>query len=117
MNNKILRIDLFRHLKINNTGNFDFVGGLFHCNKHFSFKGIPLSTSKEINEIPYVEHLIYAIIKTFFLNTTINKKGLNYTSLIELNNKYNLRVEFYFEKETNVYFVNTAFKEKKRKTS
>jgi hypothetical protein len=112
LNEKILRIDLFREIKPNKQGRFDFVGGLFHANKHFSFKGIPLSTGTEINDISSVEYLIYKIAESFFSENMKHKKGLNYTSLIPLNEKYNLRVEFYFGKKTGVYFINTVFKEK-----
>lgn len=82
--------------------------------KHFSYKGNPLSTGNEKNDIPYVEHLIVSIIQAFFSPELKLKEKQNYTSFLEINSEYNLRVEFYYEEKTNVYFINTAFKEKKK---
>lgn len=48
ISDKMLRIDLFRDIKPNSENKFDFVGGIFHCYKHFSINSKPLSTSNEI---------------------------------------------------------------------
>lgn len=112
LTDRILRIDLFRQLKVNDIGKFDFVGGLFHTMKHFSYKGKPLSTGNEKNDIPYIEHLIVSITQAFFSPKLKLKEKQNYTSFLKIDSEYNLRVEFYYEEKTNVYFINTAFKEK-----
>ncbi|MCD9575071.1 hypothetical protein LUU93_08845 [Flavobacterium sp. SCIV07] len=108
INEKLLRIDLYRDIKANKNGGFDFIGGIFHCYKHFSFEGKPLSTSKEINDIEHPKELLFKIIKTFFLgNITIVDELTSYSE-IEINEKEKLRLVFYYEKNTEVFFVKTA---------
>jgi hypothetical protein len=117
VNPNILRIDLFRDLKINSLGGYDFVGGIFHCFKHFSVDGVPLSTSKEINDLVQPKHLIVKIGEAFFgiKNNGVNPIG--YVVDMHLNEKYDLRVVFYFESITQVYFLKTAFKIRKASTT
>ncbi len=104
---KLLRIDLYRDLKVNKNGGFDFVGGIFHCYKHFSYKGNPLSTSKEINDLEHPRVLISKIINTFFNGTVTKVDESTYISEIEIYGKQ-LRLVFYLEEKTGVYFIKTV---------
>lgn len=117
-NNKILRLDLFRMLKPIplERRKWEFVGGLFHALKHFSFNGKPLSTGKDINDVSNVEEIIFLIIKAFFINEgEFDESGEKYTVLLKLNEKYNLKFSFYHEKNTKVYFINTIYKQRAKK--
>ncbi len=106
VNDNILRVDLFR--KDDKT---DFTGGVFHAFKHFSYKGIPLSTHAEKNDINVPSDIFKYIIECFFFEqqtfTTANKCY----SLIPYNDKYNLRLDFHFEPNTKVYFIDSIRKE------
>jgi len=110
---KILRIDLFREIKSDKGIGFDFIGGIFHCFKHFSFNDKPLSTGNEINNLSHPSELIYRVISAFFSNNDKGSSSGNFNSLIEYDKKYNLKASFYFEPITKVFFLNTAFKIKK----
>lgn len=115
--NKILRLDLFRKLdKVpHRKRKWDFTGGLFHALKHFSMEGKPLSTGIDLNDIPNIEHVIYLIIKAFFLDAGIfDINGTTYTVLSNLDANYNLKFAFYLEKNTGVYFIKTIHKVKKK---
>ena len=110
VNDDILRVDLFR--KDNKT---DFTGGIFHAFKHFSYKGIPLSTHSEKNNINLPSDIFKHIIDCFFFEqqtfTTTNKCY----SFIQYNDIYNLRFDFYFEPNTKVYFIDSIRKEAAKK--
>lgn len=110
ISDKILRIDLFREIKLNSKNKFDFVGGIFHCYKHFSFDGKPLSTSNEINDLKYPKELLHKIAEAFFIHNLTNSKANTYIAEIEIDLEYNLKTVFYFEKKTGVYFLKTAHK-------
>lgn len=104
---KLLRIDLYRHIKQNSKGGFDFIGGIFHCYKHYSLEGNPLSTSKEINDIIHPRALIPKIINAFFNGKVTEGDKSTYISEIEINQKH-LRLVFYLEEITGVYFITTV---------
>jgi hypothetical protein len=108
VNPKVLRIDLFRLIEKNATGGYDFVGGFLHCLKHFSYKNKPLSTGNEIINIAQPKELIYKIIDAFYFTTQNTQKEQIFISELEINNKHKLKVIFYYEKKTDVYFINTA---------
>jgi len=109
VNENILRVDLFRMDK-----KTEFTGGVFHAFKHFSYKGIPLSTHFEKNDIQSAKEIFPHLIKAFFFEpktfTTVHKcfSYLQYTEL------YNLRFDLYFEPNTKVYFINSIRKELKQ---
>lgn len=114
--NKILRIDLFRKLdKIRNTKRKkEFTGGIFHALKHFSFFGKSLSTGKDNNNLNHPEEIIFLIIKAFYISEGIFINENSYVSLVRLNDKYDLKFIFYFESSTNVYFITTIYKIKRK---
>lgn len=107
INDRLLRIDLYRHIKPNADGGFDFVGGIFHCYKHFSLEGNPLSTSKEVNDIIHPRSLIPKIIHAFFNDGAVEVKKNTFVIEVEVNGRH-LRLVFYFEEKTGVYFIKTA---------
>ncbi|MFV8344217.1 hypothetical protein [Flavobacterium sp. XS2P39] len=113
--NRILRLDLFRMLKPVpfEKRKWEFIGGILHVLKHFSFNGKNLSTGKDINDVTNVEQVIFMIIEAFYITDgEFDDKGEKYTVYLKLNDKYNLKLAFFREKSTNVYFINTAHKQK-----
>lgn len=106
----VLRIDLYRDIKENENGGFDFIGGIFHCFKHFSFQGMPLSISKEINDIEHTIELVYKITNTFFSGEIRKVDENTFISEMKISKSENLRLVFYYENITEVYFIKTAHK-------
>lgn len=105
---KLLRIDLYRDIKENKGGGFDFIGGIFHCFKHFSYKGSPLSISSEVNDITHPKELITKIIKAFFQGNVRQIDEFTFVSEVDIEEDRTLRLVFYFERNTGVYFIKTA---------
>jgi len=114
---KILRIDLYRHLvpsKVNpESGNYEFVGGILHAFRHFSINGINLSTGNEIHNIDAPECLLKLATKAFFMTNQEQNRVKSLVSRIDLDDKYYLKVAFFLEEESGVYFINTSHKELK----
>jgi hypothetical protein len=112
---RILRLDLFRELKPvpNEKMKWEFIGGILHVLKHFSFNGRNLSTGRDINDVPNIEYVVFLIIKAFYNSEgEFDESGKNYIVLMELNKKYNLKFVFYYEEITKVYFIKTLYKER-----
>ena len=100
---KILRIDLFRQDR-----DTEFGGGLFHAFGHFNFKGIPLSTGVGETQIAHPMFMIdYAIDAFFHYQFQPGKRPNTFTSSTKFNNKQ-LQFVFYLEKNSGVYFIDTA---------
>ena len=108
---RVLRIDLFRHLDKKQIDQTEFTGGIFHAYKHFSIDGRNLSTGKDLVNILHPKELIAFIIEAFFIETLIKIDETTFESTIPLNEKYQLQGIFYFEKKTNVYFLKTIRKD------
>lgn len=111
---KILRIDLYRSLKKNKKGGYDFVGGLFHCFKHYSRDGQPLSTGSDINDLNHPRDLVYKIIIAFFFSQLELVEENKFNSEIAINDVYVLKFSFFYEVITGVYFINTSHKRKRQ---
>lgn len=112
---KILRIDLYRDIQLNENEQAEFIGGIFHAYKHFSLNGINLSTGKDINDIDSPEELLIKATKAFFVNDGNFKKEKEYVVVQNLDYNYDLKYSFFFEPKTEqVYFINTIFKTKKK---
>lgn len=107
INDKVLRIDLYRQIEPNCNGNFDFVGGILHCFKHFSCNGRPLSTGNETIDLRFPFDLVLMTIKGFFLTELKMKPKNGFVSEIGFNYEHNLKFSFYHETKTDVYFLNT----------
>ena len=108
VSDKILRIDLFRMDKTT-----EFVGGIFHAFRHFSYRGIPLSTLKANTELNHPNNILFHLINAFFIQGIKFDKakgaGLSYLSEISYSSKYNLRFYFFLEPNTNIHFLDTTF--------
>lgn len=111
IDDKILRVDLFRMIQPNENGGHDFTGGLFHANRHFSYKGFPLSTSKEKHDIFNFDQLLILICEAFFVHAGTFKTKSNYSVTMPISGNDNIRFEFFYEQKNGVYFLNTAFKQ------
>jgi hypothetical protein len=106
----LLRIDLFREIKDspNSSGNFEFVGGLFHALKHFSVNDQCASVlPKQKVNLYDVEQLIWPIAKAFYEGVwkTGKKSGSFESQTLYLNKKFTLG--FYREEQSGVSFINT----------
>lgn len=109
---KILRIDLFRQLKIDKKNNLEFIGGLLHCLKHFSFNDKPLSTHKANHNINSIESLLIQIALVFFNYEIKNCIG-NDKYLLEIKHEeMEIRFIYYKEAKSNVYFINSIYRNK-----
>lgn len=115
---RVLRIDLYRHLKLLTESNsHEFVGGIFHALKHFSFRGTNLSTGTDINDVIHPREVIAHTIKAFFIEEEEFVNPNEFRARLNLDEKYNLRFAFYYEPKTSVHFIKTIFKEARKKKS
>lgn len=105
-----LRVELFRQINLlkNEETKNEFTGGLFHSFKHFTYKGIPLSTKKENKEINSPNTLIEFLFQGFFFSELIKKTENKYESKKNLPNGKELYFSFYKEEITGIYFVNSV---------
>ncbi|BDB55849.1 hypothetical protein [Flavobacterium ammonificans] len=110
VNSQVLRIELFRQVdKLkNDESKNEFTGGVFHSFKHFTYKGIPLSTKKENKEINHPKSIIEFLIQGFFCAELIMKSEKKYESKINLPDGRELFFSFYKEKIADIYFVNSV---------
>ena len=103
----ILRIDLLRYLKDNETTQKkEFVGGLLHSLKHFSKDGINLSVGKDVNDVSNMEDILIYIGKAFIGCGQNNPK----VNLVEISIKGGKRMKFafYYDTDKDTYYLNTA---------
>jgi hypothetical protein len=108
LNHRVLRIDLFRRIEEEN-GVSEFIGGIFHAFKHFSYEGMPLSTGKDKHDIK-PHSIIFLLIKAFFIDPEIKISETSYQVISRWDDRYDIQYAFYYEPNTAVYFVKTAFK-------
>lgn len=107
---RVLRLDLFRHIRKESNGGRSFVGGLFHAFKHFSRDGINYSTGKGGVQLNHPQELIHKISIAFFMNNGVWEKESDYVVFDSYDEKYNLKYVFYKEKETDIFFLRTVYK-------
>jgi len=104
---EILRIDLFRmHKKERNK--YVFIGGLFHCLKHFSIDNNNLCNNNDINNTFDIMHIVYLIGHAFCNAKKENSLVCNFFSDV----KHPYIAAFYLEKESGVYFIDTIHRTK-----
>lgn len=106
----VLRIDLFRMHKIKEDGKYEFIGGLFHCLKHFSIENNNLCNNKETNNTYDIRHIVYLIGHTFS-----NKSNKENKTEISIDQNHIYYAKFYYEKCSNVYFLETLTKKRIKK--
>ncbi len=114
--NRILRLDLFRQLdKIPTTTKHEFTGGIMHALRHFSFNGVPLSTGKQIHNLTHTSDIIFILLETFFLGKGEFTNDTTYVCYYDYDEKYNLKVVYYYEPKTEVYFLKSIYQNLKPK--
>lgn len=113
VNPKVLRVELFRKIDNNrkDASKTEFTGGLFHAFRHFNYKGIPLSTKKEKNDLEHPSTIIDFLIKGFYFSNLEHADVKKCYSIARLNDKYDMRFDFYYEPDTEIYFVNSIRKQ------
>lgn len=104
---KVLRIDLFRQLDLKDDTKKEFTGGIFHVLKHFSHKGKNLSTGSQIYDISSLETIIELAIKAFFVSDGHFETASKYVSTIDYNDDHKFKFVFYLEENTKVFFIKT----------
>lgn len=112
--NDILRIDLLRDTKPNKKDptQKDIIGGMLHVLKHFSIEGKNLGTGTDINDVFDVTHLIYLIAMAFRLKKKCAK--CKYEAIQKFDT-YAMHASFYRNPTTDVYYLNTYFKDRNEK--
>ncbi len=109
MSPSVLRVDLLRYLKDNETTQKkDFVGGLLHSLKHFSKDGRNLSVGEDINDVSNMEDILFYIGRAF-VECERNKPKDNIVEILIKDDKY-MRFVFYYDTDKDTYFLNTAFR-------
>jgi len=75
VDSKVLRLDLFRMIKPEKKDDtkFEFIGGLMHALKHFTYRNLPLSTNRENYNLDHPTQIIGWLISAFF--QTSHTKG------------------------------------------
>jgi hypothetical protein len=107
---RVLRLDLFRLLQVNKKGNNEFTGGLLHALKHFSRNGVNYSTGTDTHEMYHPQDLVNEITDAFFCLPGTFETPEKYIVFKPLDEKYHLKLVFYKEKNTGVFFLRTCYK-------
>jgi hypothetical protein len=105
----VLRLELFRDMRLLKKGEAknEFLGGVFHSFKHFTYKGVPLSTKKENKEIDHPKSIIEFAIQGFFF-MKLQKEGVHiYKSKKILPSGRQLCFFFYKDNAAEIFFVNS----------
>ena len=102
---------MFREIKPSkdNPDNLEFVGGLFHVLKHFSYQGRNLSIGTEVGHTE-VDSLI-DIIKlciVAFVRKQKEKKGKDYVFDLPLDDEKTLRFVFYKEDDSKAFYIKSV---------
>ena len=105
---RMLRVDLFRLLKMNSKNKHEFVGGVFHALKHFSRNGVNYSLGKGKFEIAHPQDLVEEIVHAFFSLTGVFENSKKYVVLKDYK-KYKMKCVFHRESNTEVYFLDTVY--------
>lgn len=109
LSNNLLRVDLLRYMKDNETTHKkDFVGGLFHSLKHFSKDGKNLSVGKDVNDVSRIDDILIYISRAF-IECGQNKPKDNTVEIPTTDNK-RMRIVFYYDEDKDTYYLKTAFR-------
>ena len=103
----ILRVDLLRYMKDNETTHKkDFVGGLLHSLKHFSKDGKNLSVGNDVNDVSNMGDVLFYIGHAFIKCCQNNSKE-NKVEISIKDGKF-MKYAFYYDKDKDTYYLNTA---------
>lgn len=109
MSPSVLRVDLLRYLKDNQTTRKkDFVGGLLHSLKHFSKDGRNLSVGEDINDVSNMEDILFYIGRAF--RDCAQNKPKDNTVEIPIKDDARMRFAFYYDKDKDTYYLKTAYR-------
>lgn len=120
VNHNVLRLDLFRMIKeeIDNPGKFEFIGGIMHLLKHFTFEGNNLSTNQGENELEHPTQIIGMVIKCFFESKHIyNDRRKGFKTITPWLNDKEIVCSFYPEQDLEISFINTMYIRQKKATN
>ena len=114
--NNMLRVDLFRHLRVSKTHKdcFDFVGGIFHALKHFSVgeQCASIYPNQKV-QLYDVEQLLWPKALAFYEGTWRKGKYPNTFETEVLYLKKNMTLEFYKDGDRHISFVNSIIPKSK----
>jgi len=105
LNDKILRLDLFRYIILNDRNVYDFVGGLMHAYRHCSWNGMKLSSGNGETELNYLWDLPLFIGKAIL---TDSESELKYSTIFEEDGRV-WQINYHIDPDTKVYYLKTAF--------
>ena len=115
---EVLRIDLFRQIKpsLKDWHKLEFIGGLFHVFKHFSYHGRNLSIGNEVKhtEVGSLQEIVLKCIHAF-IHKEKEKDSDDYVYDQELENGKMLRFVFYREECTDTYFIKSVYMKPSKK--
>lgn len=117
VNHNVLRLDLFRMIKeeIKNPGKDEFIGGIMHLLKHFTFEGYNLSTNIGENELKHPTQIIGLAIKCFFESKHIYTDGRKgFKTITPWQNEKEIVCSFYPEQDIEIFFINTMYIRQKK---
>ena len=105
----ILRIDLFRMVrpKKETPSANEFIGGLFHVLDHFAINGKNLSTGSDTYNVQSIQEVVKYCIEAFVDPEEKNEKEVE--GRIQLDDYHILKIVFYKENESGVFFIKTAY--------
>lgn len=106
---RVLRIDLFRLFESNKDGKnvYEFTGGLFHVLKHFQYNGKSLSTGNGY-DVRSIDEVVLLCVLAFY-QPEIPDGEDNAIMYLPISEEKQLKVVFYHEKESGVYFIDTLY--------
>ena len=103
---RTLRVDLFR-LITGAAGKGEFLGGLFHANRHFAINDRPLSTMKGGYEIRSISDQLTVICRVFYQETMLHTGKDTYTVMGTFNDTHDLKIVLYHDdsKKLDIFFI------------
>jgi len=103
--NKILRLDLFRHLLLNDNNTYDFNGGLMHAYRHCSWNNLKLSSGNGEATLNNLWELPLMIGKAILIDKDSDKKS----STVFSDDDRIWQIKYHIDPDTKVYYLITAF--------
>ena len=105
LGDKIIRLDLFRHILPNDKNCHDFDGGLMHAYRHCSWNGMKLSSGRGESELNHLWDLPLFIGKAIL---TDNESEQNSSTTFEDDGRV-WHIKYHIDPDTKVFYLKTAF--------